>query len=192
MKTVSFDEAIARLQSGHIGVMPTDTVYGVVALAANQQSVEQLYALKKREQKPGTIIAASIDQLVELGFKRRYLTAVTQFWPNPISVVVPCDTLYLHSGKYAVPVRMPKDLQTQSLLKQTGPLVTSSANQPGEPPATTIAEAEAYFGSNIDFYVDGGTISNDHASTIIRIVDDVVEILRQGKLHVTETGEIVA
>lgn len=192
MKTISFDQATQQLQNGAIGVMPTDTVYGVVAVAANQQSVERLYALKKREKKPGTIIASSIDQLVEFGFKRRYLTAVEQFWPNPISVVVPCDSAYLHIGKYAVAVRIPNDTAIQNILEQTGPLVTSSANQPGEPPATTIAEAEDYFGDQIDFYVDGGTISNEHASTIIRLVDDAVEVLRQGKIQVTETGEIRA
>ena len=191
MKTVTTDQAIELLQKGGIGVMPTDTVYGVVVRAADESAVKRLYELKKREQKPGTIIAASIEQLEGIGFKRRYLTAVEQFWPNPISVVIPCDVQYLHIGKYAVAVRIPNDQAIQELLQKTGPLLTSSANQPGEAPATTIAEAVAYFGEQIDFYVDGGIISNDHASTIIRIVDDAVEVLRQGKLTVTESGKIL-
>lgn len=191
MNTVSTDQAVELLSQGKIGVLPTDTVYGVVAQAANQESVARLYALKKREQKPGTIIAASTEQLVALGFKQRYLTAVQQFWPNPISVVVPSDTAYLHIGKYAVAVRIPKNEGIQKMLQQTGPLLTSSANQPGEPPATTIAEAQGYFGEQVDFYVDGGKIPNKHASTIIRIVDDAVEVLRQGAVRVTEKGEIL-
>jgi L-threonylcarbamoyladenylate synthase len=190
MKTVSIDQTIDMLASGGIGVLPTDTVYGVVASAANEQAVKRLYELKKRDQKPGTIIAASIEQLESIGFKRRYLTAVQQFWPNPISVVVPCETPYLHLGKYAVAVRIPKDETIQKLLQQTGPLLTSSANTPGEQPATTIAEAKAYFDDCVDFYVDGGKLSNDHASTIIRIVDDAVEVLSQGAVRVTEAGKV--
>lgn len=191
MQAITLDQAAQLLNEGSIGVLPTDTVYGVVAAANNQQSVERLYALKKREQKPGTIIAASIEQLVDIGFAKRYLTAVEQFWPNPISVVVPCDIAYLHIGKYAVAVRIPKDEIVQKLLEQTGPLLTSSANQPGEPPATTIQEAYDYFKDEVDFYVDGGVIGNEHASTIIRIVDDAVEVLRQGKVKVLESGKIV-
>lgn len=191
MKTVTTDQAIKLLQNGGIGVMPTDTVYGVVAKAGDEQAVKRLYELKKREQKPGTIIAASIEQLEDIGFKRRYLTAVQQFWPNSISVIVPCDTPYLHIGKYAVAVRIPKDEAIQKILMQTGPLLTSSANQPGEAPATSIVEAEAYFGEQVDFYVDGGTISNEYASTIIRIVDDAVEVLREGAVKVTESGKIL-
>ncbi len=50
-----------------MGVLPTDTVYGLVARRLDQAAATRLYRLKKREQKPGTVIAASIDQLVELG-----------------------------------------------------------------------------------------------------------------------------
>lgn len=190
MKTVELDQAGELLLAGKIAVLPTDTVYGVVALACDEQAVTRLYALKKREQKPGTIIATSIDQLVELGFQRRYLTAVKQFWPNPISVVVPCDLTFLHIGKYAVAVRIPEDESMRKFLERTGPLLTSSANTPGEQPATNIQEAQSYFGDAVDFYVDGGEMPNTHASTIIRIVDDAVEVLREGAIKVNESGEI--
>jgi L-threonylcarbamoyladenylate synthase len=191
MNTTEPDQAAELLLGGKIGVLPTDTVYGVAACAGNEQAVSRLYALKNREQKPGTIIAATVDQLIKLGFQRRYLTAVQQFWPNPISVVVPCDLAYLHIGKYAVAVRIPKDEPTQKLLQQTGPLLTSSANTPGDKPAANTKEAEAYFGDKVDFYVDGGEIPNTHASTIIRIVDDAVEVLREGAVVVTESGKVL-
>src|SRR5665213_2242664 len=84
-----------------VGVIPTDTVYGIVARAADHEAVARLYKLKKREGKPGTIIAADIDQLVELGIKRRYLKAVEQFWPGALSVNIPStdpELAYLHLG----------------------------------------------------------------------------------------------
>lgn len=117
-------------QASITGVIPTDTVYGVVARAADKVAVARLYELKRREHKPGTLIAASIDQLVELGVKRRYLQPVAQFWPGAVSVVIPCgpDLEYLHQGVQSLAMRIPDDEQLRSLLEKTGPLITSSAN----------------------------------------------------------------
>lgn len=184
---------IELLREGAIGVMPTDTLYGVVAQASNEATVAKLYVLKKRENKPGTLISASIDQLVELGLKKRYLDAVKDYWPNPISVVIPIGPAlpYLHQGKYSLAVRIPADKELRALLESTGPLVTSSANDPGQKPAQTIEQAVDYFGDSVDFYVDGGTLDGA-ASTIIRVVDDAVEVLREGAVTVDEeTGRIV-
>jgi L-threonylcarbamoyladenylate synthase len=186
-------EAVNKLQTpGAIGVIPTDTVYGVVARAGDEAAVARLYELKKREAKPGTLIAASINQLADLGIKLRYLTAVQQFWPGAVSVVIPCgDNLtYLHHGLRSLAVRIPADLQLRQFLEQTGPLLTSSANHPGEPPANTRAEAEKYFGDQVDFYIDGGDLSGHEPSTVIRVVDDAIEILRPGAVKINESGEI--
>jgi L-threonylcarbamoyladenylate synthase len=180
-----FDTAADQLkQPGAIGVIPTDTVYGVVARAADQTAVTRLYALKSRHNKPGTIIAASIDQLVELGIPRRYLTAVEQFWPGAVSVEIPHDIAYLHQGTGRQAFRIPADQALRDFLLKTGPLQTSSANPPGLPPANTVAEARKYFGDTVDFYVDGSDLSKAQPSTIIRIVDDAIEIVRQGSVKV--------
>lgn len=176
-----------------IGVLPSDTLYGVMCRAADKAAVTRLYALKQREHKPGTVIAASVEQLVDLGIPRRYLKAVVQFWPNPISVVVPTTPAlaYLDQSKMSLAVRVPDDPAIIQLLQKHGPLLTSSANQPGQPPATTIQEAQAYFGAAVDFYVDGGDLSGREGSTIIRVVDDAVEVLRQGAVTINEKGEII-
>jgi tRNA A37 threonylcarbamoyladenosine synthetase subunit TsaC/SUA5/YrdC len=70
-------------------------------------------------------------------------------------------------------------------------LQTTSANLPDEPPATTYAEALAYFGEMVDFYVDAGTMANFPPSTIIRVVDDAVEVLREGAVKIDENGQVV-
>lgn len=192
MKTITTEEAIVRLQQGCVGVMPTDTVYGLVTRAADESAVGRLYGLKNRAHKPGPVIAADIQQLVDLGIKARYLRAVEHLWPNPLSVIIPTgDHLYyLHRGLDSIPIRIPKDDALRALLTRTGPLVTSSANAPGEPPAENLAEAGHYFGDDVDFYVDGGNLSGRQPSTIIRIVDDAFEVLREGALKISETGRI--
>jgi L-threonylcarbamoyladenylate synthase len=186
---MSNDASSKLLKATAVGVLPTDTVYGLVARAADEQAVRRLYSLKKREDKPGTVIASSLAQLEALGLKHRYLKAVEQFWPGPISVIIPVSDPkldYLHRGKMSLAVRIPKDKNLQKLLEATGPLQTSSANQPGKPPANTIDEAKKYFGAKVDFYIDGGDLSGRQPSTIIRIIDDAIEVVRPGAVKIDD------
>lgn len=183
-----FEGVKEQLQKpGTIAVIPTDTVYGVAARATDEEAVSRLYKLKNREDKPGTIIAANLKQLEDLGLKHRYLKAVEGFWPGAVSVVIPASDpklKYLHKGKMSLAVRIPKDKQLQNLLGQTGPILTSSANPPGKDPATTIDQARKYFGDRVDFYVDGGDLSSRQPSTVIRIIDDAIEVLREGAVKI--------
>ncbi|HPR09596.1 MAG TPA: L-threonylcarbamoyladenylate synthase [Candidatus Saccharibacteria bacterium] len=183
----------AAIAEGKIGVIPTDTVYGLVCCAKDEQSVQRLFQTKLRDEKPGTIIAASIDQLEALGLKRRYLTADNSFWPGPVSVIVPCADAalaYLHRGKQSLAVRLPEAPSLQTMLEQVGPLLTTSANMPTQPTAQTIDSAQQYFGDMIDFYVDGGDLSGRPPSTIIRIIDDAIEVVREGAVKINEAGRI--
>ena len=192
MTTQTPQQAIDILLNGGVGVLPTDTVYGIVARAADPDAVKRTYGLKKREHKPGTVIAASVDQLVELGLPKRYLSAVEHLWPNALSVEMPLGErlTYLHQDTGRQAYRVVAEPAIREILEKTGPLLTSSANQPGEPTANTIAEAQQYFGDQVDFYVDGGDLSGRPSSTLIRVVDDAIEIIRQGAVKIDETGRI--
>jgi L-threonylcarbamoyladenylate synthase len=184
----SIDSLAAHLRkNGEIAVIPTDTVYGVVGRASDIKSVERLYELKRRENKPGTLVAFDIEQLVALGVERAHLEAVEKFWPGPVSVIVPCgaNLEYLHQGKGSLAIRIPSNEWLRTLLKETGPLITSSANQPGEPPATTVDEAKRYFGDKVTWYEDHGTIDRD-PSTIIRVVEGNIEVVRQGAVIIKQ------
>lgn len=188
---VSMDKAADLLRNGSVGVIPTDTVYGLACAANVESVVNRLYKLKDRHNKPGTILGASIDHFVSLGVPRRYMTAVEHYWPNPVSIVIPINptAAYLHGGKGTVALRIPAQEKLREALEVSGPLMTSSANAPGHPPANTVSEAYAYFGNSVDFYVDGGDLSGNAPSTVVRIVDDAIEILRPGAFAITESGE---
>lgn len=191
--TKNVTTCIDLILDGGVGVLPTDTVYGIVGRADDKAVAQRLYELKPRGAKPGTLVAASIDQLANLGLKRRYLTAVAHFWPGPVSVIIPSDDSleYLHLGLNGLATRIPSDTRMQSILQQTGPLITTSANHPGAPTAVTIDEAKQYFGDQVDFYLDGGNLSDQKPSTVVRIIDDAIEVLRQGAVNINEKGEIL-
>lgn len=181
-KVFGTEQAIAVLNDSGIGVLPTDTVYGVVAKATERIAVERLYTLKQRERKPGTIVAVSVAQLISLGISEDYLKKGEKYWPGPLSIVLSLEGKYsyIHQGVGTVAVRVVADERLRGILRQTGPLVTSSANHPGRPEATTVQEAINYFGAEVDFYVDGGDLSGRAASTIIRVDGDKIEIIRDG------------
>jgi len=184
MSAFKFDQLsesdIQLLQNGGIGVIPTDTVYGVVTQASNHESVKRLYALKNRIGKPGTIITANIQQLLYMGVEQHYIEKTNKFWPGPTSIIIPVgDSLsYLHQGKNSLAFRVVSNPEIAKLLNITGPLLTSSANHPGEPVANTIAEAKKYFGDSIDFYIDGGDLSNTKSSKIIEIAKTEIKTIR--------------
>jgi tRNA A37 threonylcarbamoyladenosine synthetase subunit TsaC/SUA5/YrdC len=76
-------------------------------------------------------------------------------------------------------IRLPAEKSIRDFLEKTGPLATSSANLEGESPAKNIAEAQKYFGSEVDFYEDGGEL-NSKPSTLVKIDGDEIKVLRQG------------
>ncbi len=190
--SISDPHVTALLTSGGVGVLPTDTIYGLVAAASNERAVERLYDLKHREHKPGTVIAADAQQLVDLGVPVESVEAVAHLWPNPISVdlTVGPELAYLSQGTDHCAFRLVGDLKLQELLYATGPLLTSSANHPGKEPSSNITQANAYFGESVDFYVDGGERRSE-PSTVVRYRDGAFEIRRLGAVNVDETGRIV-
>lgn len=171
--------------------MQADTIYGIMARAADPVAVKRFYALKQREHKPGTVIAANVQQLIDLGVPANNLQKVAHWWPNSLSVEMPLgeNLNYLHQETGRQAFRVVADERLQKLLAITGPLVTSSANQPGEPASMTVEQAYAYFEDSVDFYVDGGDLSGRAPSTIIKITDDGgIEIIRQGAVDITTLG----
>ncbi|HSX29007.1 MAG TPA: L-threonylcarbamoyladenylate synthase [Candidatus Saccharimonadales bacterium] len=180
---------VELLQKGSVGVIPTDTVYGLCAVASNKAAVERMYALKNREQKPGTLIAATIEQLVALGVDEQRARSVARLWPNAVSVIIPAPErlAYLHQELASLAVRIPKEEALHQLLVVTGVLVTTSANRPGEPPANNLDEAKAYFGDTVDFYVDGGDFSGHAPSTLVRLTDNGMVVLRQGGVVIPDS-----
>lgn len=179
---------ISLIKDGKVGVIPTDTIYGIVGSALKPDTVGKIYRLRKRTtDKPMIILISSLNDLNHFNIKlsdqqKKFLQKV---WPNPLSVVLPVTDekwKYLHRGTKSLAFRIPKDEWLLELLKQTGPLVAPSANFEGEKPSENIDEARGYFNDKVDFYIDGGQITA-RPSTLIQLTDKSVKILRAGDDH---------
>lgn len=181
---------IELLKAGKVGVMPTDTIYGIVGSALNQVAVEEIYALRKREtNKPFIVLVSSVDDLKKfaVSLTKEQKDFLEKNWPNPLSVVLTvggAEFKYLHRGKNSLAFRMPKKKELLELLKQVGPLVAPSANTAGGKPAETVEEAKKYFDDKVSFYLDEGELKSK-PSTIVRLYEDGKQIiLRTGSFKI--------
>jgi len=170
------------LKEEGVGILATDTLYGIVGSALSKQVVTKIYALRKRRlSKPMIILIGSLDDLSKFGIKLtpELLKKLQNYWPGKVSVILPCPSprfFYLHRGKKTLAFRLPTKKSLVELLKKTGPLVAPSANIEGQPPATNIKEAHDYFGNKVDFYRRG--IVSDKPSRIIELQGDKLNTLR--------------
>ena len=166
------------LKKGGIGVLPTDTIYGLVGLALDKEAVERIYKVRKRDsRKPFIILINSLKDLDIFSVKINGRTEdfLKKIWPGPVSVILPISDerqetkdkfRYLHRDTGTLAFRLPKNFAFRTILKKTGPLVAPSANIAGQPSAFIIKEAKKYFGGSVDFYVDGGKLNNNSSSLV--------------------------
>ena len=179
-----------QINEGGVGVIPTDTIYGLVGSALLPEAVEKIYHLRKRAtDKPFIVLISSINDLEKFGVElsQPQKDFLSNHWPNALSVVLPVldeKYKYLHRGTTSLAFRMPKDEELLELLKEFGPLVAPSANVEGEKSAETIKEAQDYFGNFADFYIDRGTLKSEPSTLIELLGDGSFKILREGSFEI--------
>jgi len=159
---------VEMLRAGAIGVLRTDTLYGIVALATNESAVERVYAVKNRTStKSPIVLIADQSQMFEPA-PATLKDVLGELWPGPNSVIIPSTDApeWITRGNGSVAYRQPDSSRLLRLLAATGPLVAPSANPEGQPPAKSWGEAQGYFGDTVDFYVDGGVVMEDAPSRI--------------------------
>ncbi len=182
IRTINWDEAAERLARDEIGVIPTDTVYGIVGRAHSLEAVARIYDLRKRDlDKPLITLVSDITDLsyfqAELDVRTHEL--FKKRWPGPVSIVVAVRSpkfAYIHRGSNSIAFRVMQRPELADLVKKVGPLVAPSANLAGCSVARTVEEAHSYFGEEA-FYVDGGSIEGS-ASAVIDARDGQLRVLR--------------
>ncbi len=181
--------AIKNLRRGKIGIIPTDTIYGLVGQALLKTTVKRIYDVRQRTpDKPLIVLISALDDLKLFGIKVDLKTKVIleKYWPGTVSIILPCKYQkfhYLHRGTGGLAFRLPANELLREILLQTGPLVAPSANPEGQEPAINLAEARKYFGDKIDFYYGSGKLQSP-PSTLIKIVKGKVEVLREGAVKI--------
>jgi len=158
------------LQRGGVALLPTDTIYGLHAVAANEAAVARIAQLKGRDDKPFVVIAATADQLRAFGAE--IPKALDDLWPARLTAVV-------RRGSGTVAARVPDLAWLRQLLETTGPLVSTSVNRSGDPPISSIDQVAKELAAGIDAALDAGRQEGE-PSTIVDFTGAAPRILREG------------
>lgn len=182
--TLNNGELICAIKNGEIGIVPTDTIYGISCSAFFEESVERIYAVKGRElNKPVIILISDITDLgmFEIKPNKEMKGILEANWPGPISFILPISEKfnYLSRGLPGLAFRCPANRELVKFLTKTGPLVSTSANISGEAAITNIDDALNVFEDTLDFYVDAGELISE-PSTLVDLTSKSPKILRQG------------
>jgi L-threonylcarbamoyladenylate synthase len=186
------------LVSGGIVAMPTDTVYGLVAVAADRAAVERVYGAKARHpSQPMPVFVASAEQaelIAELNDIAEHL--MQRFWPGALTVVLrkkPSFETCAVAGGDTIGLRAPRDPVLRELASQLGPLTGTSANIAGRAECHTAAEVRAQLRDAVDLIVDAPVDPTGRPSTIVDCTDPaLVRLLREGAVARNVLGEALA
>lgn len=183
----ALEEAIGTLQHGGVIAFPTDTVYGIGASLEHPEALRRIYDLKGRSpDKPLPILIARVSMLDQLSpdVDERLVALAEQFWPGALTIVLPAaDHLptEVKAPDNTIGVRLPNHSIPLTIAERAGgAIATTSANISGEDAAHAAAEIRVAFGSTIDVILDGGFSPQQNASTVIRVVDGEIVVLREG------------
>jgi L-threonylcarbamoyladenylate synthase len=186
-------EAASILQNGGIVAVPTETVYGLAGSIYKPEAIAEIFRRKGRPQdNPLIVHVASIDQAASLTTKEG--TAVIEkfgsaLWPGPLTLVVPCSHSVpsaITAGLDTIALRMPAKSIFLDLIRAVGsPLAAPSANVSGRPSPTRAEHVLEDLGEDV-FILDGGSCEYGIESTVIRILDGRIHLLRPGAISAIE------
>ncbi len=188
--------AVQALAEGKLVVFPTETVYGLAARALDPEAVDRLVRVKgRKEGHPLTLAIKSAEEA------RDYVPDLSPLaqrlarrcWPGPVTLVV--DDSHPHGLTNQLPPRVRQAVSPRGTLglrvpghriildalgMLSGPLALSSANRTKEPPPTTAQEALDSLGEDVELVLDDGPSRYGQPSSVVRVVGNRYEILRNG------------
>ena len=199
----SIERAAALLRKGELVGMPTETVYGLAADALNEAAVAKVFEAKQRPSfDPLIVHVANTLHAAELAAFNEQASRLAQaFWPGPMTLVLPrrLDQRgkpivpdLVTAGLDAVGLRVPDHPIALTLLQQTGrPLAAPSANTFGSISPTLAQHVVSELDGKVGIVLDGGPCDRGVESTVVRVTDAGVEVLRLGALPVELIEEVV-
>ncbi len=188
--------ALKILQNGGIVAFPTDTVYGLGALAFSNNAIESIYKAKNRPiEKAIPILIGDLSDFEKVAddIPNMALRFASRFWPGPLTCIVPKkQTLPLAvSATSTVAIRIPDHIDARSLLRAAGPMAVTSANISGGQNPSTAQEVYDQLNGRIPLILDGGTTQGGIPSTLVDCTGDLPVILREGPISLDELMEVL-
>jgi len=189
LASAALERAVEVLKAGGLIAFPTETFYGLGALALDASAVRRVFELKGRPwSKPLLVLVDSVamaERVAMVGEPARALMA--RHWPGALTLVLPARPglpAELTAGTATIGVRLsPHPVATALVAGLAGPLTAPSANPSGAPPPTTPAEVLSHFDGALGLLLDAGTSAGGLPSTVLDVTGGTPRVLRQGAVR---------
>lgn len=183
--------ALNVLWSGGLVAFPTDTVYGLGALAFDGTAVESIYTAKDRPvEKAIPILLAQSSQMDKVGkdIPQSARKLAAHFWPGPLTILIPKHAHLPRavSATATVGVRVPDHTVAQAILRAAGPMAVTSANISGAKPPSSAQEVYEQMRGRIALIIDGGTTPGGVPSTLVDCTSPKIQVLREGPISLQQ------
>ena len=182
--------ATTKLREGGIVAFPTDTVFGLGSDAFNIGAIEKIFLLKGRPRgMPLPILVNSIDSVLDLAhpIPSLFWAIADRLWPGALTIVLPKSEnvpQIVTSRGWKIGVRMPDHHVPLQLISSLGsPIIGTSANISGTPPALTASDVRSHFGDQLDFVIDEQPNPTGIASTLLDLTTSPPKIVRLGSVR---------
>ena len=200
------NRAVNALKQKGVIIYPTDTVYGIGVLH-DRDAIEKLYKIKKRDKSKKlialiadiSVINEIMDSINELNSDVEILKKIASiYWPGDLTVVIKAKKEITkiieinddESNDSTIGVRIPNNPVALEIIKQSGGMVlTTSANFAGENPAKEYEDLNKDLADQVDYVVHGSNGSSGIPSTIIKIFNNEISVIRDGNVHMEEIME---
>ncbi len=192
------EDAAKTIQNGGLVLFPTETVYGLGANGLDEIAVKKIFEAKGRAQdNPLILHIANTDMLAQIA------TDITQleyklmdaFWPGPFTIILNKKAIVpsvVTGGLNTVAVRMPSNIIANKLIQYSGvPIAAPSANISGKPSGTCLEDIYDELANKMDYIIDGGKCEVGLESTVVKVENNQVKILRPGKITKEQIEEII-
>ncbi len=186
------------IKNGGLVIFPTETVYGIGANGLDKNAIKKIYEAKQRPlNKPISLLVNSIDMIetVAKDITDLEYTIIRKFLPGPLTIILNKKEIVpdiLTAGSDTIGIRMPaNDIALNLIHYADVPIATPSANISGKPSGTNLNDIMKDFAGKVDCFIDDGPSKIGLASTIVKVVDGKVHILRQGSISIDEINSAI-
>lgn len=186
------------IRAGELVIFPTETVYGLAANAMDEAAVMRVFDAKGRvDKQPLPVQVASIGDVLKAA---EYIPESARplaelYWPGPLTLVLTKNAAVpsiVTAGKETIGVRISDHPVALALAKEVGsPIVATSANVSGDPPARNAIDAVREVGEYVTLVLDGGESRLGQASTVVDVTVAPARILRRGAISVEDIRKVL-
>ena len=166
-------------------IFPTDTVYGIGTPIFDLEGIEKIYQIKNRgKDKPLACLCANINQIEEIAVvDDNAKRLISKFLPGGLTIILKSKKEVLDTiGYETIGIRIPNHELAISILKENGAMLTTSVNDSGAVPINEYDEIKSKYDNLVDYIYQSDLPSSSVSSTVVKVVDGAVSVLREGSI----------